>query len=140
MQALLLICKCPHGAIHVIQVVKSTRQRWRKATADVPKVGHTLTSQAHVFVCTLLIIVLPGGPHATPAPLLQDPWGRLVWLWDRPPVKRVRLTISMAQWSVRLPALLALIATQVRSHTLPIPWLLLLLRMLSYATCTQAHC
>ncbi|CAK0734393.1 hypothetical protein CVIRNUC_000425 [Coccomyxa viridis] len=64
---------------HTEKVVKSTRQRWRKATADVPK----------------------------------DPWGRLVWLWDRPPVKRVRLTISMAQWSVRLPALLALIATQI---------------------------
>ena len=50
---------------------------------------------------------------------LQDPWGRLVWLWDRPPVKRVRLTISMAQWSVRLPALLALIATQARPRTPP---------------------
>lgn len=35
------------------------------------------------------------------------------WLWDRPPVKRLRITISMAQWTVRLPALLALIATQV---------------------------
>ena len=44
---------------------------------------------------------------------LQDPWGRVQWLWDRPPLKRLRLTISMAQWSVRLPALLALIATQV---------------------------
>ena len=36
------------------------------------------------------------------------------WLWDRPPLKRLRLTISMAQWSVRLPAILALVATQVR--------------------------
>ena len=45
---------------------------------------------------------------------VQDPWGRIQWLWDRPPVKRLRLTISMAQWSVRLPAILALIATQVR--------------------------
>ena len=44
---------------------------------------------------------------------MQDPWGRIQWLWDRPPVKRLRLTISMAQWSVRLPAILALIATQV---------------------------
>lgn len=44
---------------------------------------------------------------------LQDPWGRVQWLWDRPPVKRLRITISMAQWTVRLPALLALIATQV---------------------------
>ena len=50
---------------------------------------------------------------------VQDPWGRLVWLWDRPPVKRVRLTISMAQWSVRLPALLALIATQARPAPSP---------------------
>ncbi|KAK9823272.1 hypothetical protein WJX72_001499 [[Myrmecia] bisecta] len=43
----------------------------------------------------------------------DDLWGRLQYLWDRPPVKRLRLTISMAQWSVRLPALLALLATQV---------------------------
>lgn len=45
--------------------------------------------------------------------MMQDPWGRIQWLWDRPPVKRLRLTISMAQWTVRLPAILALIATQV---------------------------
>ncbi|KAK9916727.1 hypothetical protein WJX75_006289 [Coccomyxa subellipsoidea] len=47
------------------------------------------------------------------ADLPKDPWGRVQWLWDRPPVKRLRITISMAQWTVRLPALLALIATQV---------------------------
>ena len=45
----------------------------------------------------------------------QDTWGRIQWLWDRPPVKRLRITISMAQWTVRLPALLALVATQVSS-------------------------
>ena len=45
----------------------------------------------------------------------QDTWGRIQWLWDRPPVKRLRITISMAQWTVRLPALLALVATQVPS-------------------------
>lgn len=44
---------------------------------------------------------------------LQDTWGKLLWLWDRPPVQRLRLTISMANLSFRLPALLALIATQV---------------------------
>ncbi|BDA40743.1 probable miniconductance mechanosensitive channel MscM at C-terminar half [Coccomyxa sp. Obi] len=47
------------------------------------------------------------------ADLPKDPWGRVQWLWDRPPVKRLRITISMAQWTVRLPAILALIATQV---------------------------
>jgi hypothetical protein len=54
--------------------------------------------------------------HARPA---QDAWGRIQWLWDRPPVKRLRITISMAQWTVRLPALLALVATQARA--LPVP-------------------
>ena len=47
----------------------------------------------------------------------QDAWGRAQWLWDRPPLKRLRLTISMAQWTVRLPALLALVASQVRALT-----------------------
>ena len=45
--------------------------------------------------------------------LPDDTWGKLLWLWDRPPVQRLRLTISMANLSIRLPALLALVATQV---------------------------
>lgn len=45
--------------------------------------------------------------------LPDDTWGKLLWLWDRPPVQRLRLTISMANLSIRLPALMALIATQV---------------------------
>lgn len=45
--------------------------------------------------------------------LPEDTWGKLLWLWDRPPVQRLRLTVSMANLSIRLPALLALVATQV---------------------------
>jgi hypothetical protein len=45
--------------------------------------------------------------------LPDDAWGKLLWLWDRPPMQRLRLTISMANLSFRLPALLALVATQV---------------------------
>jgi hypothetical protein len=45
--------------------------------------------------------------------LPDDTWGKLLWLWDRPPVQRIRLTISMANLSIRLPALMALVATQV---------------------------
>ena len=52
---------------------------------------------------------------------MQDPWGRIQWLWDRPPLKRLRLTISMAQWSVRLPAILALVATQVITTMIYMP-------------------
>ena len=33
---------CPHRWCHAMQVVTSTRQRWREATADVPKVRHCL--------------------------------------------------------------------------------------------------
>ncbi len=44
---------------------------------------------------------------------LQDFWGKVQWWWERPPLKRMRTTVSMAQWSVKLPALLALVATQV---------------------------
>ncbi|WPT18166.1 hypothetical protein PSENEW3_00006167 [Picochlorum sp. SENEW3] len=44
--------------------------------------------------------------------LPDDTWGKLLWLWDRPPVQRLRLTISMANLSFRLPALVALIVTQ----------------------------
>ena len=44
--------------------------------------------------------------------LPEDMWGKLLWLWDRPPVQRLRLTVSMANLSFRLPALVALIVTQ----------------------------
>lgn len=44
---------------------------------------------------------------------VQDFWGKVQWWWERPPLKRMRTTVSMAQWSVKLPALLALVATQV---------------------------
>lgn len=45
--------------------------------------------------------------------LPDDTWGKLMWLWDRPPVQRLRLTVSMFNLSFRLPALMALVATQV---------------------------
>jgi len=45
--------------------------------------------------------------------LPDDTWGKLLWLWDRPPVQRLRLTVSMFNLSFRLPALMALVATQV---------------------------
>ena len=44
--------------------------------------------------------------------LPDDLWGKLLWLWDRPPVQRIRLTVSMANLSFRLPALVALVVTQ----------------------------
>ena len=44
---------------------------------------------------------------------LQDTWGRIQWLWEQPVLKQMRITLSMAQWTVRLPALLALVATQM---------------------------
>ena len=44
---------------------------------------------------------------------VQDFWGKVQWWWDRPSLKRMRTTVSMAQWSVKLPALMALVATQV---------------------------
>ena len=43
---------------------------------------------------------------------LQGFWSRVQWLWDSPPIKRVRITMTMAQWSVRIPAIIALLATQ----------------------------
>jgi hypothetical protein len=38
-------------------------------------------------------------PPACPPPLLpQDLWGKLMWVWDRPHVQKLRLTISMANF------------------------------------------
>mmetsp|Transcript_16269 Transcript_16269/g.48752 ORF Transcript_16269/g.48752 Transcript_16269/m.48752 type:complete len:577 (+) Transcript_16269:190-1920(+) len=40
-------------------------------------------------------------------------WNQLKWLWDKPAFQRLRFTISMANLSVRLPAILALVGTQM---------------------------
>ncbi len=40
-------------------------------------------------------------------------WGRIMWLWDRPTFKRLRIAFSMANISVRLPAIIALVGTQI---------------------------
>ena len=36
-----------------------------------------------------------------------------MWVWDIPSFQRVRITISMANLSVRLPAIIALVGTQI---------------------------
>lgn len=40
-------------------------------------------------------------------------WGRIMWLWDRPTFQRLRIAFSMANISVRLPAIIALVGTQI---------------------------
>lgn len=42
----------------------------------------------------------------------QGVWAKIAWVWDFPPVKSLRITITAAQWGMHLPTLLALIATQ----------------------------
>ena len=44
---------------------------------------------------------------------LQDMWGRIMWLWNRPTFQRLRIAFSMANISVRLPAIIALVGTQI---------------------------
>lgn len=39
-------------------------------------------------------------------------WARLHWLWERPLVRSIRITASVANWGVRVPAIAALILTQ----------------------------
>lgn len=38
---------------------------------------------------------------------LQDFWAKVHWLWERPVVRSVRITFSVANWGVRLPAIMA---------------------------------
>ena len=44
--------------------------------------------------------------------LPEGTWGKLLWVWDRPGIQKIRLTFSMVNLSFRLPALVALIVTQ----------------------------
>lgn len=51
--------------------------------------------------------------ETTMSDLPEGFWGKLLWLWDLPPIKRLRIGVSMANMGIKLPALLVLIATQV---------------------------
>lgn len=44
--------------------------------------------------------------------LPQGFWARLHYVWERPLVKSIRITASIANWSVRLPAIAALLLAQ----------------------------
>ena len=44
--------------------------------------------------------------------LPEDTWGKILWVWDRPGIQKIRLTFSMVNLSFRLPALVALVVTQ----------------------------
>eukprot|EP00884_Botryococcus_braunii_P000444 jgi/Botrbrau1/103/Bobra.0022s0092.1 len=46
------------------------------------------------------------------AELPEGVWAKIAWVWDFPPVKSLRITITAAQWGMHLPTLLALIAAQ----------------------------
>ena len=39
-------------------------------------------------------------------------WPKLLWIWERPRVQQIRITLTVANFSVRLPALFAIVLTQ----------------------------
>ena len=52
-------------------------------------------------------------PTAADVHNVQALWGQLMWLWNRPTIQRLRFMFSMANLSVRLPAVMAIIGTQI---------------------------
>ena len=85
--------------------VSRARERWEEATTEMPNVSATRSSTPLSGSCAFCALISSLN--------VQGTWGKIQWLWDQPPVKRLRITISMAQWSVRLPAIMALLATQM---------------------------
>lgn len=57
--------------------------------------------------------------------LPQGFWARLHYLWERPVVKSIRITASIANLSVRLPAIAALLLAQggALASTISLPML-----------------
>ena len=51
----------------------------------------------------------------------QALWGQLMWLWNRPTIQRLRFMFSMANLSVRLPAVMAIIGTQIGLLSTQVP-------------------
>ena len=52
---------------------------------------------------------------------VQALWGQLMWLWNRPTIQRLRFMFSMANLSVRLPAVMAIIGTQIGLLSTQVP-------------------
>jgi hypothetical protein len=46
------------------------------------------------------------------AELPEGFWAKLHFLWETPVVRSIRITASVANWGVRLPAIAALLLTQ----------------------------
>jgi hypothetical protein len=93
--------------------------------------------------------LLPAYPHTyciprCPAQVTHMPqgfWERLHWAWERPVVKSIRITASIANWSVRLPAIAALLLAQggAMASTISFPMLApLLLGTGGYSTCRHS--
>ncbi len=66
-------------------------------------------------------------PHHTiqAAQVPEGFWPKLHWAWELPLVKSIRITLSVANWGVRLPAIAALILTQggILASQLSVPML-----------------
>ena len=56
---------------------------------------------------------------------LEGAWARVQWIWNRPQVERIRITLTLANFSVRVPALIALFLTQISlvASTISLPML-----------------
>lgn len=98
--------------------VKQMRERAQSFVEQLPEVRCAAAGQPSPTSCfaTNLLVIFPTSlrPDTLPlCPVLQGFWGKLLWLWDRPPVQKLRLTWSLANISIKLPAVLALVATQV---------------------------
>ncbi len=50
--------------------------------------------------------------QATLAEVPDGFWAKLHWVWELPMVRSIRITLSVANWGVRLPAIMALLFTQ----------------------------
>lgn len=46
------------------------------------------------------------------AELPEGFWNRLMWLWELPPIKRIRIGVGVANLGIKIPALLVLLLTQ----------------------------
>jgi hypothetical protein len=73
--------------------------------------------------------------------LPQGFWARLNYIWERPVVKSIRITASIANWSVRLPAIAALLLAQggAMASTISFPMLAPLLLGTGQYCCKHIH-
>lgn len=89
-------------SVALARVVGSNLWSWTTAAGcSVGGLCAAMMPESRVQACRNVLKELPEGV-----------WPKLQWLWERPWFQRINITLNVASWGIKVPAILALVVTQ----------------------------